>query len=391
MKGRLTQLRTFDHRRPVVWDVAVALVCGAGSISASAHLDAFGAGCVAVVTGAVVLRRRYPVPALLVAFAGVLLAALVALVTGGQLPWTYLAIWVLLFGVGLRERRRLSVLVAAIIAVTVVTALAAPTGTDMFTSDQRIRASLAVLGMCTASFLLGLQIRSRREQAAAEQAEAARTAVVAERFRIAQEMHDVIGHNLSVITSLANGAAVAVRGAPDDAIEAIEAIGRVSRGSVREVRRVLQVLRHDHSSEGVSLDPQPDLDDLPALVASVEAAGADVQLAFSGDLAGLSAARQLAVYRLVQEALTNALRHAGPHPRVSVRVCEDDDATVVLVQDDGSGAGSAPGPDSPGAGHGILGMRERAEGFGGTLSAGPGGDGWIVHAHMPADDREGQP
>jgi signal transduction histidine kinase len=391
MTALLSRLRAFDRRRPALWDVVVAVVCGAASVSASPHLGAAGVAWVVIVTCAVAFRRRYPLPALLVAFACVLAATGAALVTTAQLPWTYLAIWVLLFGVGLRERRPAIGLVTAIIAVTALTALGAQSGDGALTDGERVRGALAVLGMCAAAFLLGLQIRTRRDQVAAEQAEAAHTAVVAERSRIAQEMHDIIGHNLSVITSLANGGAVAVRRSPDDAVEAFHAIGRVSRGSVRDVRRVLAVLRQDHTSDGASLVPQPGLDDLPALVASVEEAGADVRLELSGDLTGLSAARQLAVYRLVQESLTNVLRHAGRRARVDVRVCEDGDGTVVVVSDDGQGPGSLTAPGGPVAGHGILGMRERVQGFGGTLSAGPSGDGWTVHAQIPSDPRKDHP
>lgn len=390
-KEHLSWPRAFDHRHPVGWDVAVALVCGAASVSASADLEASGAVLVALVSSAVALRRRLPVPALLGAFACVLVATGAAYATDVQLPWTYIGFWVLLFGVGLREPRPPVALVTMVIAVIALTAAGAQPGADAFALDERIRASLAVLGMSAASFLLGQQIRSKRDQIAREQAQAARSAVVAERSRIAQEMHDIIGHNLSVMTSLANGGAVAVRSSPDDAIEAFHAIGRVSRSSVRDVRRVLEVLRQDHSSEGMSLDPQPGLDDLPALVASVEDAGADVSLQLSGDLVGLSATLQLAIYRLVQESLTNALRHAGPHARIDVRVCQDDDGTVVLVEDDGSGTGSVAPQHRPGVGHGILGMRERAESLGGSLSAGPSSDGWTVRAHIPAGHREDQP
>lgn len=384
-------MRALDRRRPLVWDVGLALVVAAVSANATGGIDPVVVAPFALTHAAVVLRRRRPFEALLVAACGVVVGALVAALADVGAPWAYLAVWVLLFDVGLRERGRRAVVVAsAVVALTVVAGIVAPTGVGAVGLDERVRGSVAVLATGAASLLLGLQIRGRREYLAAQRAEAARAAVVAERSRIAQEMHDVIGHNLSVITSLANGGAVAARTSPDDAVQAFDAIGAVSRSSVREVARVLAVLRHDHSSDGASLTPQPGLADVAGLVESMRSAGVTVSVTHGGSLQGLSAGRQLAVYRIVQESLTNVLRHAAPGPRVRVSILRQADDVLVTVEDHGGASPDGWHATRPvrGDGHGILGMRERAEAYGGTLEAGPHGTGWRVTARIRADARE---
>ncbi len=387
MSEQLRRLQALDQHHPWVWDLATAALCGAICAIASGDLDLFRTIVLVAVAGTVLFRRRYPLAALLVAFAGVLLAAVVAQVSVADLPWTYLSIWVLLFHVGLRHRHPRVVLVAVLVVVTSITASGAHSGTETLAFDEQVRVSLAVFGMCFASFLLGLQLRNRREQVATERDAAARSAVIAERSRIAQEMHDIIGHNLSVITSLANGGAVAVRSSPDDAVEAFEAIGQVSRGSVRDVRRVLSVLRQDDAPDRSPLYPQPGADELEALVDSVSRAGPEVRLEVVGTLSDLSAARQLAVYRIVQESLTNAIKHAGSPVRVSVTISTDDSGLVVSVDDEASHPPRTP--SYPGhrttTGHGIIGMRERIEALGGNLEAGPTPHGWSVRASIPSE------
>ena len=405
--GPLRRVRAFDRRHPLWWDVALACVIGVISANATGDVTLLGVALLIVVHGALVFRRRSPLPALLVASASVVVTGVAAVLTGTTMPWAYLAVWVLLFHVGLRdsgswnsglpERLRFAV-VGVIAGVVSLTSAVSPAGAAMIGAidpEERIRASIAVLAMCAASFLLGLQIRSRREQLAAHREEAARTAVIAERSRIAQEMHDIIGHNLSVITSLATGGAVAVRNAPDDAAAAFDAIGTVSRSSVRDVRRVLAVLRHDRSTDGASLRPQPGLGEVNELVEAVRAAGLPVTLSRADSLQGLSAGRQLTVYRIVQESLTNVLRHAATGSRVDVAILRDGADVVVRVDDVGP-AGADTGSREPAvvtspmarSGHGILGMRERAEAYGGTLEAGPARGGWSVVARIGADGSE---
>lgn len=381
--------RAVDRRRPLLWDVALAVVVAAISVVATRGVSRASLVTLVLTHGALVLRRRRPYPALLAGAAGVLLGDALALLLGVDPPWAHLALWVMLFDVGLRERGRRVAVSCGVVILAVAASVLPPAGAGALNGGDQLRTSTAALAMSAASVLLGLQIRTRREHVAAQRAEAARVAVVAERSRIAQEMHDIIGHNLSVITSLANGGAVAVRTSPDAAVHAFEAIGAVSRSSVREVARVLTVLRHDHSPDGSPLAPQPGLADVDGLVASTRAAGVPITVEHEGDLGDLSAGRQLAVYRIVQESLTNVLRHAGPGASARVRIVRDDRAVRVTVDDDGGSGGRPAGVATSGTmGHGTLGMRERTEAFGGRLDAGPSGGGWRVDALIPSDDDE---
>lgn len=296
----------------------------------------------------------------------------------------YLAVWVLLFHHGLHARGRQIVIAYPIIGLTAASALASPGDQAAVYLGERLGTALAMLGMCAASFLLGMQIRMRREQLANQRAEIAREAAVAERSRIAQEMHDIIGHNLSVIASLANGGAVAAHASPQEAAQAFDAIGRVSRSSVRDIRRILTVLRHDYTADGAALGPQPGVDDIPALVDSVRSAGLTVRLEHTGELRGLSAGRQLAVYRIVQESLTNTLRHVGANAHASVTITRDPEGLTVAVTDSGGATETSPEARDA-SGQGLNGMRQRAEAYGGTLDAGATSTGWRVRAHIPTE------
>ena len=289
---------------------------------------------------------------------------------------------------GLRHGRRRIGSIAAVVCVVTLAAFVASADRAALDLGEQLRTSLTVAAMSVATYLIGVQINGQRKALAAQRREAARAAVVAERSRIAQEMHDIIGHNLSVITSLATGGTVAVRRAPEDAEQAFVTIGEVSRSSVREVRRVLTVLRHDQSPDGAPLSPQPGLDDLDELVDSVRAAGVPVQLERTGDLGGVSAGRQLAAYRIVQESLTNVLRHGDSSVRADVRITRESDEREVVGDSSWTGVLAAQAPDRTGPGHGSLGMRERAEAYGGTVDARPRSTGWRVSARLPAARNE---
>jgi len=385
MRDPLHALRALDRRQPLWWDAGLAVLVAVVSFNAGAELNAFGAGILVVVSAAVAFRRRRPLAALLVASGGVVIATVGALLASWPPPWIYLAIWVLLFAVALRVRPRTSVVSAAVVvAVTAVAALIAPPSLGSMPPTERVSLVVAFAGMSAASFLLGLQVREHRRRLADEQAEIAREAALAERSRIAQEMHDAIGHNLSVISALAAGGGVAARTSPDDAVRAFDAIGQVSRSSVREVRRVLRVLRHDGSPAGAPLAPQPGSDDLAELLDAVRSAGIDVVLQQRGDVRGLDPGRQLAIYRIVQESLTNVLRHAGRHVRARVEIIRGPEAVTVTVTDSGGATGQAALP-----GHGLPGMRERAAAYGGEFEAGPVEGGWRVWARIPLDDLSG--
>lgn len=235
------------------------------------------------------------------------------------------------------------------------------------------------------SYLLELERRVATADELAE--EQARQAVLDERTRIARELHDVVAHGMSVMVVQAGAASRVVAEHPDQAAEALGAIERTGRESLGEMRRLLGVLREPGEDDRPGLSPQPGIADLTTLVDTFR----DTDLAVDLDVTlddELTSGLQLSVYRIVQEALTNALRHAGPS-RANVAVSRVGDVVEVRVDDDGRGASAS----SDGAGHGLAGMRERAALYGGSVDAGarPGGGfsvvaRLLVGAETPSDE-----
>jgi signal transduction histidine kinase len=247
---------------------------------------------------------------------------------------------------------------------------------------QSSSARLFFVGEILAFWLFGVFVRARREAAslagrnAALERQAER-AVAAERARIARELHDIVAHHLSVVVLQAAGARASGRPAAG-ALEKIEDSGRQA---LTEMRRLLGVLRE--ADEGPRLSPQPGIAELATLAESVRAAGLPVLLVVDGDHATLPTAAGVSAYRIVQEALTNVLKHAGPaHAEVAIGCAAG--AVTIEVTDDGAGipsAGARPG------GQGLVGMRERVAIFGGELLAGPQpGGGFAVRARLPLGD-----
>jgi signal transduction histidine kinase len=205
----------------------------------------------------------------------------------------------------------------------------------------------------------------------------AREIAALERARIARELHDVVAHGMSVVVLQAVGGRRMLDSDPRQARDAFDTIERVAGQCLGEMRRLLGILRaHD---EHVPLAPQPRLGELPALVDQVRASGADVTLTTTGEPRELAPAIELSAYRIVQEAVTNAVKHA-PGSAVRLTLGYEPDAFTIHVEDDGTGTRARDG--SPG--HGLIGMRERAELFGGSLvvSTPPGG-GFTVDATLP--------
>jgi signal transduction histidine kinase len=202
----------------------------------------------------------------------------------------------------------------------------------------------------------------------------AEQATAAERARIARELHDIIAHHLSVVVLHAAGAR-ASGGADPATLEEIEHSGRQA---LTETRRLFGVLREPGEQTGRA--PQPGISELPALAGSLRAAGLEVSLSIDGDHAALPPAVNVSAYRIVQEALTNVLKHAGP-ARAEVTVGCADSAVTIEVTDDGPGN---PAPPALTGGQGLAGMRERVAVFGGDLRAGPRpGGGFTVCARLP--------
>jgi signal transduction histidine kinase len=247
-------------------------------------------------------------------------------------------------------------------------------------------------------FFIGRYIRTRRAytvalEARAAEAEAnqralARQAVGDERRRIARELHDVVAHHVSVMGVLATGARRALSRDPASADEALTAIEQTGRTTLRELRRLLDLLRADDEDAAGDLVPQPGLTALRALVERIREAGLPVTVQVDGEPYPVDAGVALTVYRLVQEALTNVLKHAGP-ASAQLRIGFGADELTVEVFD--TGHGPRPAEPPPGAaGHGLLGMRERVALYGGELHTGPRpGGGFRVYARIPMDNLEG--
>jgi len=253
---------------------------------------------------------------------------------------------------------------------------------------------LAILGtgMVAAALGLGLYTATRRaylkelhdraERLERERDQQQELAANAERARITREMHDIVAHNLAVMIALSDGAAAASAGSSPQAAKAMRTVSATGRQALADTRRLLSGPGEDAGQDG-ERQPLPDLSGLDALVARVRAAGLPVSYELQGAPAPLSAGVQLTVYRLVQEALTNTLKHAGAGASAVVRLWYLPGEVRLLVEDDGAGA-RAPQPDT--GGRGLAGMRQRVQTFGGEVQAGPRSPaGWRVSARLRLD------
>jgi signal transduction histidine kinase len=259
--------------------------------------------------------------------------------------------------------------------------------------------------MAAASLFAGVVVRALRSQIDWLAEHAARLeferdqqsflAAAAERARIAREMHDVVSHNIQVMVTLADAAAVAQRADPERATEAMHDVSRTGRQALGDMRRLLGLLRDGQETAGNvstaarnadALAPQPGLAELEGLTERVRSTGLTVTLTRCGTPFALSAAAELTVFRIVQEALTNAMKHADSARSVAISLAFDDPEVTVRVVDDGLPSGASRPNGAPengqghnGGGHGVVGMTERAAAFDGSLVAGPRpGGGWQV-------------
>jgi signal transduction histidine kinase len=335
------------------------------------------------------VRRRSPLPA----FAATALLVAVHWVPSGfdagQLLPADLALLLVLATVTERCSTAWAVLatgVCLLFALATLLGTTAPTEGHPVAPLSAFTLVAAVTGRnlrARATVLAGL--RERAERAELERDQQARIAVAEERTRIAREVHDVVSHNVSVMTALADGAGYALRSGTDSlrARDAVAAIAATGREALAELHGMLGVLRSDDDpgSDGdASRCPAPGLADLPALVDQVRGAGLPTTLTVVGEPAPLSTAAQLAVYRLVQEALTNTRKHAGGASRAAVVLTWTGDGLEVVIQDDGTGGAASPDH----VGHGLVGMRERIGAHRGSVSAGPAPTGgWRVAASLP--------
>jgi signal transduction histidine kinase len=340
-----------------VFDLALVTVVGAISIGNAAHhggLLWLTLPATVAATAALLLRHRWPLGVLAVDTA--LAVAMAAL---GRF-WLVVAVLFAVAYVASRRDRRTSLraTAAAVIAIAVPTALV----------HDHALGTVPELAFFAVAWLWGDARRTAELDREAGRLQAAAD----ERARIARELHDVITHNVSVMVVQAAAADDVFDARPDRAREALRAIEDTGRGALAELRRLLDV---EQGGDGTL--PQPSLARVDELIANVRAAGLPVSLEIEGQRAPLPEGVDLSAYRILQEALTNTLKHAGA-TRADVRVRYGADAVELEVSDDGSGGTRAA------AGRGILGMRERAALFGGELHAGsrPGG-GFTVRARMP--------
>jgi signal transduction histidine kinase len=282
-----------------------------------------------------------------------------------------LALTAVAYLVATRYGRHWSALLALPFLVNVITPFSG--------NDARL-SSVLLLVVVVAALALG-DARRQRGQAVAERDEAQRDqALMEERARIARELHDVVAHHVSMIAVQAETARLTTPDLPVEGKQRFEAIGDTARDSLNDLRQLLGVLREDAPGEAERA-PQPGLADLDALVDAAREAGTPVRLTMSGQPEPLSPGVDLTAYRIAQEALTNARRHA-PGAEVDVELRYETETLHLEVRDNGPGTEAGPN------GHGIAGMRERAEMVGGTLSAGPEtGGGFAVRADLPIKEQ----
>ena len=365
--------RSLRQVEPVVADTALAVVLAVLGIADLARplaagsgiraADALGYALVVGLCAPLILRRRAPQLTVVLVMA----AAAVLSVAGYRQSPVGLPVVVSLFTLGrLRDLRRSApvlVLVIAVLALSYVVSREPISVQDLG----------SVILFTVAAWWLGASIRRRR-------AEATRQAIAAERLRIARELHDVVAHGMSVVAVQSGVAAHVMNTRPEQAKAALEVIAATSRTALDELRRLLDVLRPDGEPAG-SLAPAPGLDRVSELADQLTDAGMPVRLRVEGEPGELPIGLELTACRIVQEALTNAFKHAGQGASADVLIAHRDGRVTVEVVDDGGGS---PAPQPPGASAGLAGMRERVALFGGTMEAGPrNGGGWRVSASLP--------
>jgi signal transduction histidine kinase len=399
----LRQLERLRSLSPLVLDGVVA-VCGAvlgiltvfGPQVTEGYTDpdAFAVVTTIVANAAIVIRRRHPLLALVVgcvAIAGHVLRVY----PEGSLP---ISVLLLTYTVAAASTQRRALVGLGVVYATLI--LVAFTETP----DLDAFGVLANVAFYTGAWAVGIALRARRETIEATVREAEERANVErqstarvlaeERLRIAQELHDVVAHSMSVIAVQAGVGAHVLDDRPEQARAALEAISATSRGTLTEMRRLLGVLRDSDGERAHA--PAPGLADVPSLVDDVRNAGVPVTLDIEGSSVCVNGGVELSAYRVVQEALTNVIKHAGPTTRVGVKVQYLPGSLAVEVVDDGRGAaaltggnGGSPDNGATGSGHGLLGMRERVELWGGELTVGPvSGGGYRVKALLPYGDTE---
>lgn len=371
-------------RRQLGWDLALGGAClavavavhlgGTEAVALNLEPSWFSLLLTTLAVAPVVARRVFPLPVLVLTLLGLLLLVAtrntVGVATLGCTVALYTAV-----GAGPRRMMRIAV---TVMVVAVIMGLA------LRPVDLSSGGALSTAALFVCAGVLGLGVRNRRERfeadAAANRERAARKSAD-ERVRITRDLHDIIGHAMSVMVVQAGVAERLIDSDPDEARAAVARIGTTGRTSLAEMRQVLQAMRSDQGpAASLPREPVPGLADVPALIHQVqEAAGFPVTLTVTGPPRPLPDGVGLAAYRIIQEALTNCLKHAVAS-RAAVVLTYSGDELRLDIDDDGR----PPVTVDAVAGHGLTGMRERVATYGGRLTTGTGGHGGFhVEAHLP--------
>ena len=336
-------------------------------------------------TAPVALRRYRPLAVLAVTVSAG--AVILIFTSQAQFP---VGVLVALYTVASRCERPVSIRAAQWVALPIAVSVLVSTG-------ARPGQAIPELAVFAIAWVIGDNIRTRRaylaelearaERLEREREEKAERAVIEERTRIARELHDVIAHNVSVMVVQASAGEELFETSPERARESLRSVAATGRAALTELRRLLGVIRAEENPEGgADYAPQPGIAYLDELVRQVKETGLAVELSVLGEPRELPEGVGMCAYRIVQEALTNTLKHAHAS-RADVSVRYVDDALELQVVDDGRGAEPANGDGEPG-GHGLIGMRERVALFGGELTARPrgAGYGYEVRARLPLEE-----
>jgi signal transduction histidine kinase len=387
-----------SSRRSYALDALVALALTGGILAVTAKiasdqhdgrgLDVLGYAAIVVAGGALAWRRRWPVAVV----AAVTLALVVYSVRDYPGGPVFVTSWVAIYTVATTSERRRSVplAVAATVAIFVPGRLGG-TGSELgamhllFASWAAVAVFLGEAVRSRRAYLAGLEERARYLEETRE--EEARRRVVEERLRIARDLHDVVAHSIASINVQSGAAAHVIDRHPEQAREALLAIKQTSKTALGELRATLGLLRQGGGEEAAPRGPAPSLAQLDTLVDTAARGGLPVDVSVRGDARPLPPAVDLAAYRIVQESLTNVVRHAGP-ATATVSVAYGPASVEIEVVDDGRGPNGAW--HAYHIGHGIVGIRERAAAVGGRVEVGPRpGGGFRVWARLPDDAAAG--
>jgi len=400
LPSRPGRIRTFWARHPWFVDSLIAVLYGipaiigtaiAGTLFASPTDDPTlvvrGIVLATLSTTAVLLRRRIPLVALGLATGS---AALMFSTSN----FILFGVCLLLYAVAIYRSNR-SAWIGLAISGTVLFAsslIPIPASFDVVSTGREAIPSAVFLILAT---LIGVNVGNNKRYLAAltdratqlvrERDQQALLATAAERARIAREMHDIVSHSLTVMVALADGSAALVESDPARSEVAMRRSAETGREALTDMRRMLGVLSDDSADDDGTLAPQPDSSDVTQLIETFREAGLPIRVTVSGS-APLDHGRQLAVYRTVQESLTNALRYAPDATTVVVNIHYSPETVAITVTDNGLGVT----PAGQGVGRGLVGIGERVALYGGTVESGPHGDqGWRVHAEFAAVEGNG--